>query len=251
MKRLQRPAAPSRFDRADAEASERLRQGYRESPQDHWNDEVRGAQPVREALKAMSGDRCAWCEAALGSGLEVEHDLPKTAFPLLRYCWENLLPACRECNGSKRAWHPEPLAGKALIDPVLAKTHTGDCYDPTLLLAKVEDRLVEPVIYEPEKHLTFQPECCEWKARSAIGRRTIARLFSDKSRNERMQRLSELAFGFASDGTSDETIEKYLGMHGYETTFRALLAYWRTFFPPRKPETSPASSTSPGDHGVS
>lgn len=237
MKRLQRPAAPARFDGANSEAAVRLQQWYGEDPHDHWNDEVRGAHPIRDALRAMSGDRCAWCEAALGSGLEVEHYLPKTSFPWLRYCWQNLLPACRECNGSKRAWYPESLAGKTLLDPVLAKTHNGECYDPCIALAKIEDRLIEPTVDDPQKHLAFQLADCTWKATSAVGKRTVAKLFSDKSRNERMQRLSELACGLAKDRASDETIETYLALHGYETAFRALLAYWRSFYP------APATTT--------
>ena len=234
MKRLQRPSAPARFDRTNADACVRLRQWYLESTRDHWNDEERGAQPVRDALRAMSADRCAWCEDALGGSLEVEHYLPKSRFPQLKYCWDNLLPACGTCNGAKLTWHPRALVEKKLIDPVLATVHEGECYDPRATLRLVDDRLIEPAVDDPAEHLTFQPEDCTWRPRSKIGTRTIERLFSDKSHNARMQRLSELAMGFARDRTSDETIGKYLSLHGRETTFRVLLDYWRGFFSPAR-----------------
>ncbi len=186
---------------------------------------------MRVVLRAMSGNRCAWCEAALGDAMEVEHYLPVSAFPWLRYCWENLLPACGGCNGAKRTWHPAELRGRAFIDPVLASVREGEPYEPHEALARVEDRLVEPATDDPGLHLEFLPSDCTWKGLSPIGERTIGKLFSDRSRNDHMQRLSELARGFAMERTADAVVRLYLDLHGHETAFGALLAYWRSFYP--------------------
>ncbi|MFO0602028.1 MAG: hypothetical protein U0324_02585 [Polyangiales bacterium] len=234
MKRLQRTAPPPRIDPARAESVARLLAWYGEADgRDHWNDVERGERPVREALRALSGDRCAWCEAALGALLEVEHYLPQSHFPHLRYCWLNLLPACGLCNGAKLTWYPPELLGRALIDPCLQGTCAGDAYVPASVLAEIDDRLIEPTFDDPAEHLVFSPVDCTWTPKTGVGERTIKKLLSDRSYTERMQRLSELAREFVRHGAARELVEIYLGLHGHETVFAALLAYWRQFYPPR------------------
>jgi hypothetical protein len=202
MRRLIRPAPPPRIDPAGEEAVTRLRGWYdEEKPRDHWNDEERGSVPVRDALRTMSGDRCAWCEAALGDHLEVEHYLPQRHFPWLRYC-------------------------------------DGESYVPAAVLAKIEDRLLEPTIDDPQAHLEFSPSSEAWLAHTRVGEWTVRKLFSDRSYGERMQRLSELARGWARDGTSEEVVRLTLNLLGYETVMLALIGYWRSFYV-RLPNESP------------
>lgn len=90
MKRLQRAAAPSRIDRDDDEARERLRQWYDEAPRDHWNDEVRGTQPVRETelARGLAMDRVSDATIQTYVGL---HGRETTFRALLAY-WRSFLP---------------------------------------------------------------------------------------------------------------------------------------------------------------
>jgi len=52
----------------------------------------------------MSFVKCSYCEVKLqedGKYMEVEHIKPKSVHPDLVLYWENLLPACKTCNGNK------------------------------------------------------------------------------------------------------------------------------------------------------
>jgi 5-methylcytosine-specific restriction endonuclease McrA len=60
---------------------------------------------IKAALLEMSAGKCCYCECKLGEEskyLEVEHFHPKTLYPDEVVVWENLLPACKRCNASKR-----------------------------------------------------------------------------------------------------------------------------------------------------
>jgi hypothetical protein len=229
MRRLARPTPPVRIDATREDGGQRLRDWYAAPPRDRWNDKERGESPVREALRAMSGDRCAWCEAPLGKSLEVEHYLPQEHFPWLRYCWANLLPACGPCNGAKLTWHPEALAGRVFIDPCLQGVCDGELYVPAAVLAKIDDRLLEPTLDDPQVHLEFSPPNGTWLARTHVGDRTLRKLFSDRSYVNHIQKLSEIVRGLVRDKVSEETLRLYLDLHGHETVVRALLEYWRGF----------------------
>lgn len=58
---------------------------------------------IKEALIESSSGKCAFCECvpSEGGNVEVEHFKPKSKYPNFTFEWENLLPACRRCNGSK------------------------------------------------------------------------------------------------------------------------------------------------------
>jgi uncharacterized protein (TIGR02646 family) len=58
---------------------------------------------IKEALVESSNGKCAFCEClpSEGGNVEVEHFKPKSKYPESTFEWENLLPACRRCNGSK------------------------------------------------------------------------------------------------------------------------------------------------------
>lgn len=233
MKRLARPPAPARFDRSDAERREQLVTWYTETRQvDRWNSREQNTKPVRDALHAMSSGRCAWCERALESGWHVEHFLPRQEFPWLCYCWENLLPACAGCNHAKRRWQlPDALKNRTLIDPVLADSMSGEPYDPVAVLSAVEDRLVEPSIDDPIKHLEFQPADCTWHPHTPAGRTTINKLFADRTYNERMQSISVLANEYVNGKISEPAVHAMLALNGHDTIFALLVDYWRSFTP--------------------
>ena len=60
---------------------------------------------IVRALMKMSHDKCCYCECKIHEESkypEVEHFYPKKWYPELVVAWENLLPACKRCNGNKR-----------------------------------------------------------------------------------------------------------------------------------------------------
>lgn len=64
-----------------------------------WNKQY-----IRNALFKMSNGKCCYCEVKLaeeGKDMHVEHFHPKSKYPDEVVKWENLLPACKRCNGSK------------------------------------------------------------------------------------------------------------------------------------------------------
>ncbi|HWV16632.1 MAG TPA: hypothetical protein VN030_14460 [Cellvibrio sp.] len=60
-------------------------------------------QDIKNSLFDSSFQKCAFCETKPGESgnIEVEHFAPKSIYPNLAFQWENFLPACRRCNGSK------------------------------------------------------------------------------------------------------------------------------------------------------
>lgn len=59
---------------------------------------------IKALVFAVSHKKCAYCErkpANGGGNIEVEHFYPKSLYPELSFQLNNLLPACRKCNGSK------------------------------------------------------------------------------------------------------------------------------------------------------
>lgn len=64
-----------------------------------WNASSLGT--ARDKLhRARPGrDRCVYCEDS--EGRHVEHTRPRSLFPEETWLWENLVPACGSCDGSK------------------------------------------------------------------------------------------------------------------------------------------------------
>ncbi|NRP86692.1 hypothetical protein GFPCMMHI_02600 [Ensifer adhaerens] len=82
-----------------------------------WN-----RQDIKATLSFVANNKCAYCEARLGREsmyLEVEHFYHKDEFPDRVVKWENLLPACRRCNGNKGTHNvqDEPIIDPFNIDP--------------------------------------------------------------------------------------------------------------------------------------
>lgn len=74
---------------------------FRDKQTSVWNKK-----PIKAALSKSSNGKCAYCETVVtdpGIYMEVEHFKHKSAFPELVVDWENLLPACKRCNGTKSA----------------------------------------------------------------------------------------------------------------------------------------------------
>ncbi|WCM53366.1 HNH endonuclease [Pseudomonas sp. WJP1] len=76
---------------------------------------------IKAALIESSYGKCAFCECvpSEGGNVEVEHFKPKSKHPNSTFEWENLLPACRRCNGSKddHDTESEPIVNPYIQDP--------------------------------------------------------------------------------------------------------------------------------------
>jgi len=88
-----------------------------------WNEPY-----IKDALAGMSHNKCCYCECDISvesKYLEVEHFHPKGKYPDEVVSWENLLPACKRCNGHKREWD---TGRTPIINP------TEDCPQDHMLL---------------------------------------------------------------------------------------------------------------------
>ncbi len=78
----------------------------------YWEGPQFGFASRRDMLREEFGGRCAYCDDRAGSE-EVEHLLPRSAFPFDSYF--NILPACAQCNARKGARTPVE-AGMSITD---------------------------------------------------------------------------------------------------------------------------------------
>lgn len=77
---------------------------------------------LKIALLKLSNDKCAYCECALteeSKYMEVEHFEDKANNPDKVLEWNNLLPSCKRCNGSKSTHDVilEPIINPFIVEP--------------------------------------------------------------------------------------------------------------------------------------
>jgi len=58
---------------------------------------------TRRALIVRDGGRCQYCRRHVGAAGTVDHVVPRSRFPRRAdaHCWDNVVLACRPCNGKK------------------------------------------------------------------------------------------------------------------------------------------------------
>lgn len=240
MKRLHRPPAPACLCDGDAASPAQRHAWYQDLDyksgelKDRWNsfekDET-GTSSIRRQLKQMSRE-CAWCEQYLEDGWQVDHWLPKKQFPLLAYCWENLLPSCPGCNRRKDAVAPPALREQPVVDPLLQAAHPGARpFIKSDLLPQLAERLVDPSHDDPAAHLEFSPAALKFIGITDAGKFTARHLFSEKDDAKRWARLNELVIGLVQKDVDDAVVELIIGCTGQGTVIRALCAYWRELLP--------------------
>lgn len=106
-------------------------------------------------LLEMSHNKCCYCECKIGEEskyMEVEHFHDKKKYPDEVVVWNNLLPSCRSCNGSK---------------------HTHDT---------IANPIVNPTTDIPSVHLAFKD--FRYKAKDQIGEETISALNLNDTENK-------------------------------------------------------------------
>ncbi|MFS2221538.1 hypothetical protein [Pantoea sp. B65] len=66
---------------------------------------------TRDALLALTREHCAFCDGFVGNEgrKTLEHFRPKSAYPQLAFCWENLFPCCDVCQSAKGEKYTELL----------------------------------------------------------------------------------------------------------------------------------------------
>ena len=127
---------------------------------------------IKTALSAMSAGKCAYCETKLGQGaayLEVEHFYAKDHHPGRVLEWENLLPACRRCNGRKGAWDVA-VQNQMMIDPVST--------DPVVHIRL--DEAYRPVGRTPEGETTVIEVALDDILRLGVPRYTLGETYKRK-----------------------------------------------------------------------
>lgn len=97
----------------------RLTTEFKSSGKNVWNIES-----LKVALLQTSHNKCAYCECNLSSEskyVEVEHFLNKDRYPEEVLSWNNLLPSCKRCNGTKGSHDvlAEPIINPYITAPAL------------------------------------------------------------------------------------------------------------------------------------
>ncbi len=105
-----------------------------------------GHAEIRDALHAMSFNKCFYCEQKLSEhAAQVEHFLEVSDRPELAFVWTNLYLSCSGCNHAKRKRDPG----------------ISECLDPC------------GAGHDPAEHLTFDDEFVRSRTGSAPGRKTV------------------------------------------------------------------------------
>ncbi|EON3359533.1 hypothetical protein AB9H26_22755 [Yersinia enterocolitica] len=97
MIKLERNFTPDFFTRMNLQS---LTQEFKDNGTAVWHHPE-----VKSACLKLSDGKCSFCEVKLDEAStynEVEHFKDKSTFPDDVIRWENLLPSCRHCNGSKQ-----------------------------------------------------------------------------------------------------------------------------------------------------
>lgn len=114
MIKLNRPPKPAELT---TELQVALTDEFKSTRKSVWNIDF-----IKKELLVFSNDKCCYCEANINEEskyLEVEHFHHKEAYKDEVLEWENLLPSCKKCNGTKNDHDTklEPIIDPSKIDP--------------------------------------------------------------------------------------------------------------------------------------
>jgi len=200
-----------------------------------WNqldkDETQVSAP-RRTLLLMSAGECAYCGLWISNAaMEVDHILPKEAFPFLAYAWDNLLPACRPCNGRKLAFVPRSLQGKRVVEECVSATVPHDrIFDKRRLFSEEarDDRLVDPSFDDPAEHIELLMDTPSYRPKSPIGELTYARFFRRREVAEELVKVRDAARDFVRDESPPHLVEHCARLNRHPSLFLRFIDYWNT-----------------------
>ena len=99
------------------ELQKKLTEEFKSTGKSVWNEDF-----IKKRLLAFSSDKCCYCETHIkeeSKYLEVEHFHHKDIYKDEVLEWDNLLPSCKKCNGTKNNHDTkkEPIIDPSKIDP--------------------------------------------------------------------------------------------------------------------------------------
>jgi uncharacterized protein (TIGR02646 family) len=201
------PKCPKALAKAGAEEMKRAEAHFDAEPRNGKFDfRAYNSRPVRSALSKTFRGVCAYCEDRIDA-LEIEHYRPKGAvrtesdrlhdgYWWLASTWENLFPACPECN--KVRW-------KETVDGRWVSSGKGEWFpledETARATAKGEESREKPLLLnpyedEPSQHLEFLASGAV-RARTRRGAETIRILDLNRSGLTRGRRAHLLLLEFA------------------------------------------------------
>lgn len=131
--------------------------------------------PVKDLLLKETSSKCAYCESKLTHVYfgDVEHIIPKSVEPSLRFEYQNLTLVCAVCNNSKRDYFSPEVP---IINPYT--DNPEDCLIP-----------LGPLVYSSPGH--ERARVTEWKLK-------LNRTELIERRTERLESLHRLAHQYKS-----------------------------------------------------
>ncbi|MFW1842327.1 HNH endonuclease [Acinetobacter pittii] len=109
MIKLQRKDKPSYLTE---DKVKELTEKFKSTGKTVWN-----CDQIKNPLSESSNHKCAYCESDLtepATYMEVEHFIPKSKNAELVVNWDNLLPSCKRCNGTK---NDDDIVANPIINP--------------------------------------------------------------------------------------------------------------------------------------
>lgn len=154
---------------------------------------------IKEKLFASSYQKCAFCEAkpAESGNIEVEHFKPKSLYPDLAFDWDNFLPVCRKCNGSKSAHDTgkEPIINPCYDDPETIFTYEFINIIPIDDKNEIADRTIEICDLNSERLYEARAKLlkalCSHEKQVKSWLKEIATADTDRKRITRINRLRD------------------------------------------------------------
>jgi len=245
MKKIERIPPPDCLNN-DIKKSRNKKIGFYENLKDkqgnvypRWNTTCKDTNDVsriRTQLLKMSENTCIFCGERIGdSKMDVDHYLPKSQFPYVAYCWENLLPTCKYCNQTlKKDYIPSALKEKKIVESIISDKFEYDyIYDKQHLLTNIakDDRLIDPTFDDPEEHLEFNPEFYFYEGKTEIGKITADKLFNrHKEVAEKWEGLSRFIKNIVmiiDDDPLAIVSSLIIDVAGYEHICLEFYEYWR------------------------
>lgn len=232
MKQLTRNESPSKL--VNSLEKKKLYENLRDEKgkiRPRWNTMQKdGVKVVREALKLISNECCCFCGSKVqDSKMDVDHYLPSSKFPYLAYCWENLLPTCKQCNQTfKGDFYPRSLHELMIIESCMNGSITcHHVYDHETILEICEnDRIIDPTIDKVENHLEFNPEFFLYDTKTQIGINTNEMFFNRDEVIRHLEGLSNIVKGLVKDGCSKERLQDIIFVYGQEFYYNSFFDYW-------------------------
>jgi len=206
-----------------------------EKIRDRWNL-PKYQSDLKKVLSDMSNGECVFCGKYVGTdNFDIDHYLPKEAFPYLSYSFENYLCTCEHCNENvKKTYYPKSLDNikDKLGEQILVGKIEGIIpYSKKEVLERTKDRIIEPTLDNISQHIEFDPATCNYtiKDNSNIGKETNKMFFQHREMIDILQKISEQVFNMVKNKDSKKTVLGWSKICGYSFYIEKLYDFWAEF----------------------